>query len=270
MAKGRTKQRTWKTREQSRTQSSHKYYAVAVGREPGIYDTWGECKRQVHKHKGNEYKSFDKLDDAEAYMESMADLTYQSLSTPSSSLSERSTACPPYTRRREKSTEGPTLDSNINAIIEKLDSMEIGDIMSITRSYRGFNYEVLAAARFESSPPNASGSSTSSHLSIQPRSTARFESSPPNASGSSASSSFRSTRISSPISRPSIRPGSAAISVRGNESTNSVTQAMEDEHDDPFADFEVDDIMGGDRYSRTDGDYGQHCEQKPENFRWEF
>ena len=28
-----------------------KFYAVAVGRKPGIYTTWDECKKQVDKIK---------------------------------------------------------------------------------------------------------------------------------------------------------------------------------------------------------------------------
>jgi ribonuclease HI len=35
-----------------------KYYAVKVGKEPGIYETWDACKAQVHGHPGAVYKSF--------------------------------------------------------------------------------------------------------------------------------------------------------------------------------------------------------------------
>lgn len=45
-----------------------KYYAVRSGRNPGIYDTWGECKKQVHKCKGAEFKSFTTRAAAERYM----------------------------------------------------------------------------------------------------------------------------------------------------------------------------------------------------------
>ncbi len=44
------------------------YYAVAVGRVPGIYSTWEECKRQVLGCKGAKYKKFEVLADAERFI----------------------------------------------------------------------------------------------------------------------------------------------------------------------------------------------------------
>ena len=38
-----------------------KFYAVKIGRKPGIYLTWDECKQQVDKFKGAVYKSFNTL-----------------------------------------------------------------------------------------------------------------------------------------------------------------------------------------------------------------
>ena len=35
------------------------YYAVRVGRIPGVYRTWEECKTQVHRFTGCVYKRFD-------------------------------------------------------------------------------------------------------------------------------------------------------------------------------------------------------------------
>ena len=35
-----------------------KYYAVAVGKKPGIYTKWDECKAMVHGFPGAVYKSF--------------------------------------------------------------------------------------------------------------------------------------------------------------------------------------------------------------------
>ena len=34
------------------------YYAVKKGKKPGIYETWEECKAQVHGYKGAEFKKF--------------------------------------------------------------------------------------------------------------------------------------------------------------------------------------------------------------------
>ena len=45
-----------------------KYYAVQVGRHPGIYSTWDECKAQTEGVSGAIYKSFSSLEEAERYM----------------------------------------------------------------------------------------------------------------------------------------------------------------------------------------------------------
>lgn len=45
-----------------------KYYAVKVGKKPGIYLTWDECKNQVSGFSGAVYKSFGLLDDAKAFI----------------------------------------------------------------------------------------------------------------------------------------------------------------------------------------------------------
>lgn len=45
-----------------------KFYAVRKGKKPGIYKTWEECKAQVHGFKGAQYKKFESLDQAEAFM----------------------------------------------------------------------------------------------------------------------------------------------------------------------------------------------------------
>jgi ribonuclease HI len=44
------------------------YYAVRIGREPGIYRTWEECKAQVDGYAKAQYKGFGSLDEAEAYL----------------------------------------------------------------------------------------------------------------------------------------------------------------------------------------------------------
>ena len=47
---------------------ANKFYAVKVGKVPGIYTNWNECKEQVHGFKGAIYKSFDLEEDAKSYM----------------------------------------------------------------------------------------------------------------------------------------------------------------------------------------------------------
>jgi len=35
-----------------------KWYVVWMGRNPGVYESWNECIKQVYKYKGSKYKSF--------------------------------------------------------------------------------------------------------------------------------------------------------------------------------------------------------------------
>lgn len=44
------------------------YYAVRVGKNPGIYNTWDDCKAQVHGFKGASYKKFSNLEDAKNFI----------------------------------------------------------------------------------------------------------------------------------------------------------------------------------------------------------
>lgn len=47
-----------------------KFYAVRIGRDgAGIYDTWEQCKAQVHGVAGAVYKSFPTREEAEAFVQ---------------------------------------------------------------------------------------------------------------------------------------------------------------------------------------------------------
>lgn len=46
-----------------------KYYAVRVGKTPGIYLTWDDCKAMVDGFPGAIYKSFTSVADAEAFID---------------------------------------------------------------------------------------------------------------------------------------------------------------------------------------------------------
>ena len=42
------------------------WYVLYVGRVPGVYDDWEECRRQVHSFSGNSYKGYTTRAEAEA------------------------------------------------------------------------------------------------------------------------------------------------------------------------------------------------------------
>ena len=45
-----------------------KYYAVRIGRKPGIYTTWAEAESQVKGYKGAIYKSFTNTNAANQFL----------------------------------------------------------------------------------------------------------------------------------------------------------------------------------------------------------
>lgn len=45
-----------------------KYYAVSVGKTPGIYMTWEDCKSMVDGYPGAKYKGFSTIQEAEAFL----------------------------------------------------------------------------------------------------------------------------------------------------------------------------------------------------------
>lgn len=44
-----------------------KFYAVRIGRKPGVYNTWNEAKEQIDRYPGAIFKSFEDPIDAENY-----------------------------------------------------------------------------------------------------------------------------------------------------------------------------------------------------------
>lgn len=52
-----------------------KYYAVKVGKTPGIYFTWADCSAQVTGYKGAKYKSFLTVEEAMAFIDDNEETT---------------------------------------------------------------------------------------------------------------------------------------------------------------------------------------------------
>lgn len=57
--------------------AKNKYYAVAAGRVPGIYETWADCEAQVKGFPGASFKGFPDKKDAEAFLSVTADRKQQ-------------------------------------------------------------------------------------------------------------------------------------------------------------------------------------------------
>lgn len=49
------------------------YYAVKLGRNPGIYESWAECEMQVKGYKGAKYKKFPTIEEAQDFIKGEGD-----------------------------------------------------------------------------------------------------------------------------------------------------------------------------------------------------
>ena len=51
------------------------YYAVSVGRKPGIYNDWPSCAKQILNYRGASFKKFRSIEDAERYLSNHTELS---------------------------------------------------------------------------------------------------------------------------------------------------------------------------------------------------
>ncbi|AAZ12557.1 ribonuclease H1 [Trypanosoma brucei brucei TREU927] len=58
-----------------------RFYAVAVGRQTGVFSTWEECQKQVSGFSGARFKSFLTLQEAQAYASGVQDVEPGSVGT---------------------------------------------------------------------------------------------------------------------------------------------------------------------------------------------
>jgi ribonuclease HI len=58
-----------------------KFYAVAAGRETGVFENWSDCEKQVKGFSGAKFKSFESLEEATAFVKG-SDLSEKGSSSP--------------------------------------------------------------------------------------------------------------------------------------------------------------------------------------------
>ena len=93
-----------------------KFYAVRVGRIPGIYRTWDECKKQVNGFSGAIFKSFKVLNDAHVFA-AVDDKDTKKLGRPKDEL------CSSLVTKLEPKLESklePKLESKLDVGIKKI------------------------------------------------------------------------------------------------------------------------------------------------------
>lgn len=79
--------------------SNQNYYAVAKGRQVGIYRTWADCQQQVNGYSGPKFKKFSSQADAEAFIKQ-----YESSSSSSNSVKPFYTSSIPASKSVNAST----------------------------------------------------------------------------------------------------------------------------------------------------------------------
>ena len=58
-----------------------KFYAVAIGKKPGVYTSWEDCAKQVHGFPNNKYKGFKSRQEALDYLQGFGGVSNQSKSS---------------------------------------------------------------------------------------------------------------------------------------------------------------------------------------------
>lgn len=80
-----------------------KYYVVWSGNLPGVYDTWEDCKAQIHGVKGAIYKSFKSREEAEkAYNTDPASYVFRKSSVPSKKKKKLKSNSPSINKSNDK------------------------------------------------------------------------------------------------------------------------------------------------------------------------
>jgi ribonuclease HI len=90
------------------------FYAVRVGKTPGIYNTWDECKTQVMGFKGAIYKKFMKQSDAQKFTENIS-TTYDKKASKS------------YTRKKKKKGANKVYVKKPNTLYIFTDGSSVGN-----------------------------------------------------------------------------------------------------------------------------------------------
>ena len=78
------------------------FYAVAKGRQIGVYETWAECKAQVDGFKGAMYAGFETVDEAQDFLDEHCDLQMY-LCSDSDSEDQQTYLCSDYDADDEQS-----------------------------------------------------------------------------------------------------------------------------------------------------------------------
>ena len=112
------------------------YYAVKIGKNPGIYSSWAECEKQVKAYPNAKFKKWKTREEAEAYINGSGNAKPCGSDTPSIGFGSKT---PSSRKEKGKATLLPLQDGSLSAIEELFQSTKTDCIAYVDGSFEKDN-----------------------------------------------------------------------------------------------------------------------------------
>ena len=108
------------------------YYAVKIGKNPGIYSSWAECEKQVKGYPNAQFKKWKTREEAEAYINGNSTSTPHGSGVSSLGLGSKT---PSFREEKGKAELFPAQDGSLTAIEELFQSTKTDCIAYVDGSF---------------------------------------------------------------------------------------------------------------------------------------
>ena len=108
------------------------YYAVKIGKNPGIYSSWAECEKQVKAYPNAQFKKWKTREEAEAYINESGNSKPYGSGMSSISFASKT---PSSRKEKEKAELFPAQDGSLTAIEELFHSTKTDCIAYVDGSF---------------------------------------------------------------------------------------------------------------------------------------
>nr|WP_314634237.1 ribonuclease H family protein [uncultured Oribacterium sp.] len=112
------------------------YYAVKIGKNPGIYSSWAECEKQVKGYPNAQFKKWKTREEAEAYINGSGNAKPYGSGMSSISFASKT---PSSRKEKENATLLPVKDGSLSAIEELFQSTKTDCIAYVDGSFEKDN-----------------------------------------------------------------------------------------------------------------------------------
>lgn len=112
------------------------YYAVKIGKNPGIYGSWTECEKQVKGYPNAQFKKWKTREEAEAYINGNSTSTPHGSGVSSLGLGSKT---PSFREEKGKAELFPAQDGSLTAIEELFQSTKTDCIAYVDGSFEKDN-----------------------------------------------------------------------------------------------------------------------------------